>query len=681
MNLFKNVIGVATLIIMAQILLFSSPINSQEISPQESTKPLADESSSVESAINDLEGIAPAEQLNNVPMQADAVSSENSTQLESLKQFIDGYAAARLQNMDPSGIVVSVVLGDEQITKGYGIANIDTQQMSDENTLYRIGSISKLFVWLSVHMLADEGKLDLDADVNIYLEDITIPDTYDQPITMRHLAAHKAGFEDSLLDFLHPERDISIKQSLQRALPARVAPPGERTSYSNTGTNLAAHIVEQVSGISYYEFVQTRILQPVGLTSTTLHDMGHGLNPIELEQRTAVPHRIKEGGLKAYSEMGVKPQEPVGAVAMSASDAAIFMRMLLNETQHASGRLMSPTAFAQMTTTAFDADDKGDSMGFGFMLNSVDGLSTYGHGGATQFLSWIFMIPELEMGVFVSANMSSAEARNENMAWSIVREITGTGTLSDFLQLEGNKAQADEIAGEYLNNRRPFTGGASILGTDYTKISATEDGFVLFPGNPKKRYALIGEDVWVNYEGQRLTVIRNEDNDVIRLQVSKGSATLEPVSLLASSRLAIIGLGGVTLLCITGLLGMFRRFGTQSELPLAGKILGWVNVLTVLVWLAFVISVAALVSSLASFDISTVDDNPFPPFALTAMFMLALVVTIWTGLQLLCIYPVWVKSGWSLWRRLHFTIFTMLAIVAVLVLYNWNVIGGNFYNM
>lgn len=127
-------------------------------------------------------------------------------------------------------MMVAVVRGDEAFAKAYGIADLETARPADSTTLFRVGSISKTFIWLSVMMLVEEGKIDLDLDVNAYLTQFKIPETFDQPITMNHLLAHRTGFEDTYQYFFHPRHDVSLAEGLGRAVPERVAPPGERTS-------------------------------------------------------------------------------------------------------------------------------------------------------------------------------------------------------------------------------------------------------------------------------------------------------------------------------------------------------------------------------------------------------------------------------------------------------------------
>jgi CubicO group peptidase (beta-lactamase class C family) len=612
---------------------------------------------------------------------AENTGPEN-TDFEALGYFIDGYVNASINDFDPPGMVVSVVLGDQQFTKGYGVANAETGQLNDENTLFRIGSISKLFVWLSAHMLAEEGKIDLDAPINNYLDGFSIPEAFDRQITMRDLMSHRPGFEDSLKDFVDPNRNVSIKEAVASGIPNRVAPAGERASYSNSGSNLAAYVVEQVSGLSFFEYVQQKILTPVGLNSTTLRDPGTERNPLALEERMAKAHKIEKGAPTVVDYMAVRPQEPVGAVSMDARDAAKFMRMLLDNTQFDGGRLLSQEGWERIQSPAFEDAVGGDDMGWGFMLNDVDGYSTVGHGGATQFLSWMFVIPELDMGVFVSANMNSAGARGEKLAWSIVRQVTNTGSLASFLALKGNPDAANLIAGDYLNNRRDFTTGAAIMSlASDINVSATEDGYLVFPGNPSVRYAPLNESVWVNKNGARLRVVTDDSGNVLRLHSGFGSSTLERVSFISTSNALILGFGGVLLLSITSLIGMYYRFGRGLLMTPIGTTLAWINIGTVAVWLSFFTFFALGLSAMINLDITQIDKTPFPPVTLKIAFALTILLSVMSIIHLLSLVPTWRHSGWPIWRRITFTLYAFSSVFGVYMLYHWNLIAASIYGL
>src|SRR5215831_17754985 len=118
-----------------------------------------------------------------------------------LEAFFDGVVNVQMESKHIAGAVVAVVYGDKLVfSKGYGYADVEARRRVDpEKTMFRIGSISKLFTWTAVMQQVEEGKLDLDADVNKYLKDVAIPATFDQPITLKHLMTHTPGFDDYVI--------------------------------------------------------------------------------------------------------------------------------------------------------------------------------------------------------------------------------------------------------------------------------------------------------------------------------------------------------------------------------------------------------------------------------------------------------------------------------------------------
>ena len=149
------------------------------------------------------------------------------------------------------------------LAKGYGEDDRARHRAVEaRRTLFRVGSVSKLFIWTAVMQLVERGKVDLDADVNRYLEGVEVPATFKEPVTLAHLMTHTAGFEDHVLGlFAHDATAVRpLRDLLAAELPARVRAPGVVAAYSNHGAALAMLVVEQVSGMPWTEYVETQIL-------------------------------------------------------------------------------------------------------------------------------------------------------------------------------------------------------------------------------------------------------------------------------------------------------------------------------------------------------------------------------------------------------------------------------------
>src|SRR4051812_37204163 len=274
-----------------------------------------------------------------------------------LEAFLDGVMAANLRDNHVAGATVSVVKdGALFFTKGYGYADVERRKpVNPERTLFRIGSVSKVFTWTAVMQLAEDGRLDLDADVNRYL-DFKIAPTYAAPITLRTLLTHTAGFEDDSRDIFRENGDRPTPPGvwLERHLPGRVRPPGQYPAYSNYGAALAGYVVARVSGMPWEEYVERRILEPLGMSQTT--------------PRQPLPSRLRENmstGFKyAKAHFDRQPFEmldglaPAGAISASATDMAKFMLAHLENGSFGGGGILGESPAGGIDGGALQQDPR-----------------------------------------------------------------------------------------------------------------------------------------------------------------------------------------------------------------------------------------------------------------------------------------------------------------------------------
>jgi CubicO group peptidase (beta-lactamase class C family) len=216
---------------------------------------------------------------------------------------LDGFMPYALERGDIAGGVVVVVKdGRVLLAKGYGYADVSTQLSVDaETTLFRAGSISTLFTWTAVLQLVDRGKLDLDADINGYL-DFRIPPYEGRPITVRNLMTHTPGFEESLrYSFAtDPGGLLPLEYAVKRSAPMRIFPPGEIPAYSNYGAELTGYIVARVSGEPFEDYVERNIFAPLA--------MGHS------SFRQPLPPALEPGMALGYG-LASEPPKPCELIA------------------------------------------------------------------------------------------------------------------------------------------------------------------------------------------------------------------------------------------------------------------------------------------------------------------------------------------------------------------------------
>ncbi len=191
---------------------------------------------------------------------------------QDLSAFFAGLVPYALHRADiPGGVIVITKDGKIIFAKGYGYADVEHSRLVDPaTTVFRPGSVSKLFTWTAVMQLVQAGKIDLDADVNKYI-DFAIPPFEGKPVTMRDLMTHTPGFEETVRDLLVDRADqvLPIDVYLKRRLPTRIFPPGKIIAYSNYGATLAGYIVQRVSGEKFEDYVAKHVFAPLKMTHST----------------------------------------------------------------------------------------------------------------------------------------------------------------------------------------------------------------------------------------------------------------------------------------------------------------------------------------------------------------------------------------------------------------------------
>src|SRR6185437_5083371 len=408
-----------------------------------------------------------------------------------VESFLDGLLPAQLERDDIAGAVVAVVKdGKLLFAKGYGYADVEKRKpVSPEDTLFRPGSISKLFTWTSVMQLVEEGKLDLDRNVNDYL-DFKIPDTYPQPITLRNIMTHTAGFDESVKDLFIPDtKNLEpLGKYLATHMPRRIYPPGVTPAYSNYATSLAGYIVQRVSGQPFNDYVEQHIFKPLDMPRTTFVQP----LPADLQPLMSQGYQKASGGAKKFE---VVQAFPAGSVSINAIGMTHFMIAHLQNGEYNGARILKPETAQLMHSRAFGANPATLGMCLGFYEETRNGHRIIGHGGDTgYFHSDLHIIPDANVGFFVSYNSAGrgdVSNRTELLDKFMDRYFPYTVPTDPTLSTAAQDAR--RVSGTYMVSRRSqgdVLGPLSVLGE--AKVYPNSDNTVSvdaikgFNGQPKK---------------------------------------------------------------------------------------------------------------------------------------------------------------------------------------------------
>ena len=569
-----------------------------------------------------------------------------------------------------AGVVVSVVHDGEVIfQKGYGYADLEHRvRANPETSLFRIASITKTFVWTAVMQLVEEGELDLDADIETYL-DFEVPDTFPEPIALRHLLTHTPGFEESGTGrFARTADDLTpLGEYLAANMPARVRPPGTFSSYSNYGSALAGYIVQRVSGMPWEQYFETRIFQPLAMTSTTAQQP----MPKELEARRAIGYVFQDGRYQPRPFLFAR-EAPAGVMSTTAADMARYMMAHLDFGRLGEVQILREDTARRMQSELFRHDPDVLPFLHGFYRRDRNGITIFGHGGdVNQFHSELALFPEQKLGVFVSFNSDPAATARSNVVTGFVdrffpadlpTDVTGTPlpSLADY-------------AGEFVGMRRNHSTFERIaILVAALHVSATDDAQLrMSASNGTSRWIPLAPDHFRALYGQtRLVFGRDDAGNVVHAFISTNPTTaLEKVRWYESPRLHKRLFGIVGAIALIAALGYgwrtLRRATPQARLPLWQVVMGFVLGVLVLVQLG------GLAYGLSG------DTEEFaygiPPF-IEVLLRLAQVAAIVALVVAACaVTNLWRRNG-AVWARARYATLAAAGLVFAWQLWFWNLV-------
>lgn len=442
-----------------------------------------------------------------------------------VQAWLDGFMPYALAAGDIAGAVV-VVVKDGQVLaqKGYGHADLATGATVDpETTLFRPGSVSKLFTWTAVMQLVEQGKLDLDADVNQYI-DFKIPARDGKPVTLRQAMTHTAGFEEQIraLIITDPEKIIALGDALKHWVPERIHSPGTTPAYSNYATALAGYVVQRVSGEPFDAYIAKHIFQPLGMAHSSF---SQPLQPALLENMSKGYAKASEGEAKGYEFISLAP---AGSLAASGSDMARFMIAHLQDGAYGDARILGADTARKMHSTGQASVGSLNKMMLGFYETSVNGHRAIAHGGDTQwFHSDLELFLDDGAGIFVSMNSSGRDGATRYIRGALVRGFAdryfpGTPAKAAGVSPQDAKLHAQQLIGTYASSRRPettFLSLANLLGAikvvpnkdDTLSVSIDLDA----SGAPRK-WREVAPYVWQDTAGTDRLAVDVKDGTITR---------------------------------------------------------------------------------------------------------------------------------------------------------------------
>jgi len=639
------------------------------------------------SAKGQEKGDAPGRDVSTVPPQL-----QGPRDRAELEAFLDEELGREMVKHHIAGAAVAVVKdGELFIAKGYGDADRENGVPVDpEQTIFHVGSVGKLFTWTAVMQLAEQGKLDLDEDINTYL-DFRIPDTYPQPITLEDLMTHTSGFEERWLDSVVSDLSevVPAREWLVSYMPARVCPPGECAGYSNYNAMLAGYIVARVSGEPYDQYIQEHIFDPLGMA----HSTARSPIPPDLREHASVGYTYEDGAFQAFPDYTAQPALwPSGSHQATVTDMARFMIAHLQDGRYSDAdiagvRILKEGTARQMHSTQYTPDPRLLGSAYGFADLSDNGQRTLGHEGYFPPMhSQLLLLPDQNLGVFVAYNSEGSGALTKQHVgfqraffdhYYPAPEVEPIHPPADFAE------RAGRFVGLYRFASSPATtfhkvGG--LVGENTVEIRDPGDGTLLLSiSGYEWRFVEVEPLYFRQVDGPFGIVFREDDRGRITQMYSDLMPQYTGLKLAwyETPRFNL----PLLLACVLVFLSIIpvaairfvrdrRRGGDRKPASRGAIVAYWIIVGICVLNLLFVVGMVP------GFNPPT--ELHGPQLIVKIVLGLGVLSAALTVGALVYAAMAWKNSFWGIATRVHYTLVTVAAVAFVWFLNYWNLLGWRF---
>ena len=604
-----------------------------------------------------------------------------------MELFMDSLLKKQMEEYHIAGAAVSVVKdGKLFFAKGYGYADLENKIPVDpEQTVFKIGSVTKLFTWTAVMQLVEQGKLDLDADINTYL-DFHIPDTYPQPITLKHLLTHTAGFEDLHLDMVKLKSDELLlpREWLISHMPGRVRPPGECAAYSNYGAALAGYIVARVSGQTYSQYVQEHILNPLDMKSST----AQWSTPLDLRARESIGYMYDDGAFLVFPNLISQVDLfPAGIIRASVNDMARFMIAHLqdgrySDTSITEARILKEATAQEMHSTLFTPDPRILGTTYGFFDFSDNGQRAIGHSGEAEPMeSLLLLLPDQNLGVFVAYNsIDAAPLTRQHFGFqrAFFDHYYPAPTVAPIQPPADFARRADRFVGVYKVTRTSYTTLEKYLTFASVEVRNPGDGTLLL-STPYGEWRIVeveplyfrqvnGPFHFVFHQDRqgRITYLFTDFTPMMAFEKLQWYETLGfNMPLLLISLLIFLSMLLVALIrAIRNRLNRDRNPG-----PRGTRVANWLILGICILNLLFVVGTVVWGEQIMRFGV---------PLIYKIVLGLGVLSAILTIGALIYTVLAWKNHYWGIAFRAYYTLVTTAAVAFVWFLNQWNLLGWRY---
>ncbi|MCT4593323.1 MAG: beta-lactamase family protein [Anaeromicrobium sp.] len=591
-----------------------------------------------------------------------------------IKEFVENTVPKQLEKYNIPGASVSVVKdGQVLFTKAYGYRNISEGLKADSNTMFRIGSVTKLFTWTGIMQLVEQGKLNLDDDISKYLGNIKIGGNYKEPITIKNLMTHTSGIEDKFSNlFMGRDEEIPpLEEALLRDKRNRIFKPGEIVAYSNYGTALAGKIMENISGITYEEYIENNILKPLNMNRTTI------LQPASAKyDNVSKGHMYLKGDYKVFEDAFTQ-LPPIGAISTSSEDISKFMIMHLQNGRYEDKVILKEDTAKLMHKTHFPNDKRLPGICLGFIEWKRNHKRIIWHSGGTAlFRTLCMLIPEENVGVFISYNSpNSDKARSEFRQKFLDRYYPYN--VEKVKPLENHKERAKNYEGYFKEGRTAkFNSDKLIFALSrMEKVIPNDEGTLTFRG---RKYIEVDSLVFYEVNGQGKLIFQEDENENIKylFQDFEPHEAYMKIKWYENPQLSMIIFSLCMIIFLTTLITKFLQniLWKKNEKHRNDRKIEKLILLISMFHLLFPIGgVLGFVMEI------WINSRVMTTGAIPLLFKLSLLPPVISGIITIITIPyvirAWKNKDWTFNRRIYYSLVVVTSLIFIGWMYYWNLLG------
>jgi CubicO group peptidase (beta-lactamase class C family) len=550
-----------------------------------------------------------------------------------------------------------------------------------DKTLFRVGSISKLFTTTAVLQLVEQGKLKLDDDVNKYLKRFQVKNTYPKPVTVANLLTHTDGFDSGwgMGAFARRASEMTpLGDFLAKRLPPRILPPGEVFLYSDVGMNLAGYLVEEISGVPFAQYIEQNILQPLDMRRSSFFQP----LPPKLASDLAVGYKYKNG---TYSRrpFAFSNTAPGNGMMATVTDIAHFALAQLQNGRYGAARILNEATVRDMHRRQFTHHLSMIGSGYGFYEDLINNKLVILHNGRQNgYTSKLALLPDQNLGLIVTCNNNPTRLNDELINKFLARYYPVKEKPAPSSQLRPSSQELiQKLSGTYRYNRYPhhtLEKLAAVFGeAPEVPVIAGKDGIlsIYVPQNKAVEveplfFRTLSSDTSMTFgqdERGRITYMFLGDSAFGALEKLAWYETKDfQVKLVVFCTLVFFSA------CVVGSIGwLIRR--TRKQLCKTSKMARLAQFLAVLVSalnLIFLMGLGLVVLNTDFWEFFF----GVPPAAIALLFIPPLTTGLTLGLLVFTVLA-WKNKYYSVVGRLHYSSISVAAVAFIFFLNYWNLLG------